>query len=508
MTQPAAHPKAVVVIGFILVVLVAALHVHAVIVGAGREPHVDETESLHAAWLMRNGERLYVTFFEHHSPFLFATLSALAPVGEGVPARPFFMRARWVAGFAGLLALGFFALAVKPAAPEAPGFLIALLFAAGVIWIRGFAEARAEPFSLALFGAGLVLVLRKRGIASGLGIALVVASALWNPKWPVACLAVGLIFLYRARRDVRAYVTAIAGSLVAILAIALVVPLDVWWFFNFDVNLVLSRAVQNTQWALDAYFAGGKPFLFVPDAFHPAIVIPAAAIVGASLAIRPELSRAWPLVLLAASLIELRFFLPWPAIWSHYYLMWSIASAAVLALVPVSIDLLLRRAGARDRVVVLVRTALVVVGAILATAHVLALRATPAESSTFWVSEQYLRARLRPGDSVWLDPTRHPVTVRDAHYYWFLPGQMIPAARELRKSERGRRYLPAPEELPTCVPDRNLRFTLDPRALGLEPAAGCMDALVRAQSVRKTVFADVWEVRLIKSAGSSGKVVQ
>lgn len=508
MTAPVGHPKGVAAIGLLLLVLVVGLHVHAVIVGADREPHVDETESLHAAWLMRNGERLYVTFFEHHSPFLFATLSTLAPEGETVPARPFFVRARWLAGFAGLLALVFFALALKTAAPEAPGFVMALLFATGVIWLRGFAEARAEPFSLALFGAGLVLVLRHRGIASGFGIALVVASAVWNPKWPVACVAVGLIFLYRSRKDLRAYAAAIAGSLVVFLAVRLIVPLDVWWFFNFDVNLVLSRTVQNTQWALDTYFAGGKPFLFVPDAFHPRIVVPAAAIVAASLAVRPDLSRAWPLVLLVASLIELRFFLPWPAIWSHYYLMWSIASAAVLALVPVSAELLLRRAGAPDRSAVLVRTTLVGIGAVLATAHGLALRATPADSSTFWVSERYLRARLRPGDSVWLEPTRHPVTVRDAHYYWFLPGQMIPAARELRKTERGRRYLPSPDDLPTCVPERNLRFTLDPRAFELHPAAECMDALVTAQSVRKTVFADVWEVRLIKSAESTGKVAQ
>lgn len=83
---------------------------------------------------------------------------------------------------------------------------------------------------------------------------------------------------------------------------------------------------------------------------------------------------------------------------------------------------------------------------------------------------------------------------------------MIPAALELRKTARGRRYLPAPDDLPTCAGEGNLRFTLDPRGLGLQRAAGCMDVLISSQSARKTVFADVWEVGLIKSRGSSGKV--
>ena len=81
-----------------------ALHLAAVGISANREPHVDETEYLHAAWLMAQGRQLYVDFFEHHSPFFFATLERLAPEGERVDAQPYFVRARWLCGSLGLIA--------------------------------------------------------------------------------------------------------------------------------------------------------------------------------------------------------------------------------------------------------------------------------------------------------------------------------------------------------------------------------------------------------------------
>lgn len=502
------RPKAVVVVSAILLGFVLLLHLYAVVVRAGREPHMDETEYLHAGWMMRNGERLYETFFEHHSPFLFVTLAALAPEGEAVPAQPYFVHARWLTGFAGFVALAGLAFALSRAAPEAPALGVALLFATGAQWLRGFAEVRAEAFALAFFWVGAALVLRARPVWSGLGLALVFTASLWNPKWPLASVAIGIVFLYRSRREVRAYAVAVGGIVAAFAALALIVPLDVWWFFNFDVNLALSRAVANTQEALDTYFAGGEAFLFVPEAFHPRIIVPAAAVVAASLVVKRSLSRAWPLLLLAGAFLELRFFLPWPAIWSHYYLMWSVASATVLAVVPVSLEVLVRRAGASEKLAIWTRMALVACGVLLAGAHVVAVRPVTGGSSTYWVSERAMREQLGPGDVVWIEPPRHPVTIRDAHYYWFSVGQMLPAAGRLRETARGRRYLPPTDGLPVCAPPPNLRFTLDPRRPELRGESECMDRLVAAGRVRKTVFADVWEVRLIKSEGTPGKVVQ
>lgn len=502
------RPKAVVIAAAVLLGAVLLLHVYSVVVRAEREPHMDETEYLHAGWMVRNGERLYETFFEHHSPFLFATLAALAPEGEAVPAQPYFVRARWLTGFAGLVALATFAFALSRGAPEAPALGVALLFATGAQWLRGFAEVRAEAFALAFFWAGAALVLRAGRVWSGIGLALVFSASLWNPKWPLASIAIGLVFLYRARGELRAYAAAFGGIALAFVALALIVPLDVWWFFNFDVNLALSRAVANTQEALDTYFAGGEPFLFVPDAFQPLIMVPAAAIVAAALAIKRDISRAWPLMLLAGAFLELRFFLPWPAIWSHYYLMWSVASAAVLSVVPVSAELLLRRFGVSETLATSTRIAVSGCAMLLVAAHVVAVRPVTGDAATYWVSERAIRERLRPGDVVWIEPPRHPVTIRDAHYYWFSVGQMLPAAARMRETDRGRRYLPPTDDLPVCSPPANLKFTLDPRRPKLRREGACMDRLIETGQVRKTVFADVWEVRLIKSAGSSGKVTQ
>ena len=501
----ASRPRVIVVISALLLAAVLLVQVWSVVTRVGREPHVDETENLHAGWLMRNGETLYETFFEHHSPFLFATLSAVAPVGEGVPARPYFVRARLLAGLAGLIAMAAFAFAIARAAPEAPALATALVFASGLLWLRSFAEVRGEAFALAFFWVGVALLLGRKGAGSGIGIVLVAVSLLWNPKWPVTSLAVGFLFIHHVRRDVRAWAAAILGIAVAFAVLASIVPLDVWWFFNFDVNLVLSRAVQSSQTALDRYFAGGQPFLFVPDAFHPTVMVPAALIVLAALIVKPERTRAWPLLLLAAAFADLRFVLPWPGIWSHYYLMWSLASAAVLAVVPVSVELLMRRAGMRETLARGTRIALVALGTVLVAAHVIAVGPVRGDSATYWVSERYLRERLQPGDVVWLEPGRHPVTVHDAHYYWYLAGQMVSAAEQLRRTERGRRYLPPTDDLPTCAPSPRLRFTLDPRRQDLVEAGRCFENLIEGGLARKTVFRDVWEMRLIKSGG---KVVE
>lgn len=440
---------------------------------------------------MRNGEVLYETFFEHHSPFLFATLAALAPEGEAVPARPFFIRARWLTGLAGLAALSALAAALWRYAPEAAGLTAGLLFATGAMWLRGFAEIRAEAFGLAFFCGGMLLVLRARPLLSGVGVALIFTALLWNPKWPLAAVAVGTMFLIRFRKEWRSYAGALLGVLAAFFTLSRIVPLDAWWFFNFDVNLALSRAVQSSPQALDAYFRGGEAFLFVPEAFHPAIVVPATMIICASLLVRPSLDRGWPVILLVGAWLDLRFFLPWPAIWSHYYLMWSVASAATLAVVPVSIEVLLGRikeGGVASRARYLAAGA----GFLLVIPHVVAVWPTRGGATTYWVSERTLREQLRPGDTVWLEPARHPVTVKDAHYYWFLIGQMREAAEELRKTPRGRRYLPPTQPLPVCAPPPTLRFVLDPRRQNLAPEDVCFEMLVAQDAVRRTAFADVW----------------
>ncbi|MEA2462647.1 MAG: hypothetical protein QOJ98_394, partial [Acidobacteriota bacterium] len=181
------------------ILLAAALlmQVYATVVRADREPHMDENEYMHAGWLMANGGRLYETFFEHHSPLFFKTLELLAPVGERVDVRPYYVHARWLCGAFGLLALLAFAALLWRIGPEASAIGVALLVATGPLWLRSFLEVRAETFAIAFFCIGSYMAMRWRGAASGFGIGLVAVSCLWQPKWPLACVAIGLIWLGR-----------------------------------------------------------------------------------------------------------------------------------------------------------------------------------------------------------------------------------------------------------------------------------------------------------------------
>ncbi|HEX8255313.1 MAG TPA: hypothetical protein VF846_19390 [Thermoanaerobaculia bacterium] len=504
MTSPPLRGRLVFALSLLVVLCSLAMHLLGVVTRAERGPHMDENEYLHAGWMMANGERLYETFFEHHSPFFFKTLELLAPEGERVDVRSYFRHARWLSGTFGFIALAALALILWRVGPEVAAIGIALLIATGSLWLYSFLEARAEPFALAFFCAGTYLALRWRGAIGGLGVGLVVITSLWQPKWPLACLAVGVIWLVRSDRRITGFIAGALTTALAFLAMSAIVPLDMWWFFNFETNRVLAAAV-DVPWVMRAYFQGGVPFLFVPDALHPWYVVPAAILLAASLRFERTVWRALPLILLVAAYIEMRFIYPWPAVWAHYYLMWSVAAAAVLGTVPSSVRILLERAPVRERLTHTITVAVQIGALFLVSIHVAAVFPVGGSAATYWVSQKYLREQLRPGDTIWLESTRHPVSAKDAHYYWFSIGQMTRAARELRKTARGRRYLPPPENFPLCDPQSKVRFTHDPRRIGMPEASPCMQRLVDTGQARRTVFFDVWEVRLLKSAPGSGQ---
>jgi len=475
-----------------LLAAVLAFHVWAVLARADREPHMDENEYMHAGWMMANGERLYVTFFEHHSPFFFQALQWIAPAGERADVRPYFVHARWLCGAFGLVALLALAGLLWRAAPEAAAIGAGLLLATGPLWLRGFGEVRAEPFALTFFWGGTWIAMRWRNWIGGIGIGLVAISCIWMPKWPVACAAVGLLWLFLCTQKLKGIAAAAATLALGFLALRAIVPLDVWWFFNFDVNQVLAAQVDGSQWALDAYFGGGIPFLHVPAAFHPWVVVPALIVVVAAWRVERSAWRLLRVLVFAASFVEIRILYPWPAIWSHYYLMWGIAAAGVLALVPSSIEILLRRHRFQRTATIAIHAAAFV----LLFAHLVALAPSARDGgSTYFVSARWFLQNLRPGERVWIEAPRHPITVKDAHYYWFSVGQMASGANELRKTERGRRYLPPPENFPVCDPDSSkLRFTMQPSD-SLPDAVRCIDQLVASGRAHQTVFSDVWEVR-------------
>ena len=483
-------------------VAMLAVQLYAVVALSAREPDMDENEYLHAGWLMANGERLYETFFEHHSPLFLETLSWLAPRGERVDVRPYFIAARTLCGVFGLIALASYAAALWRLRPEAAAIGTALTVASGPLWVRSFCDVRAETFAIAFFCAGMFIAMRWRGIAGGIGVGLVAVSGLWQPKWPLACVVVALIWLVRSDRRIAGTLAALVTAVCGVLTVRAIVPLDVWWFFNVEANVVLTRAVI-TPWVMNAYFKGGVPFLYVPRQFQLAIVVPAALLLAASLRFERTVWRALPLMLFGAAFLEVRFVYPWPVIWRHYYLMWSLAAAAILAATPSSIEILLRRTRVGEQLVRAIVTSVTVAALLVALAYVIPAVPVRTDASTFWVSQRYLRERLRPGDTVWIEALRHPISVRDAYYYWFSVHQMVSAAQELRKTPRGRRFLPEPVAFPVCSTPPNFRYTLDPRRVFLAGASECMQRLVDSGRARRTVFFDVYEVGLLKSAPES-----
>lgn len=69
------------------IVFVFAAHLVAVGLSLDREPDLDESEHLHAGWLMHQGKHIYRDFVEDHSPCLFIVLKWLVP-GQTTPEFP------------------------------------------------------------------------------------------------------------------------------------------------------------------------------------------------------------------------------------------------------------------------------------------------------------------------------------------------------------------------------------------------------------------------------------
>jgi hypothetical protein len=462
----------------VLLSILFGLQLWAVIRLATREPNIDEIETLHASWLMSKGEQLYVSFFEHHSPLLYATIQRVA--SDDVVA--FFQRARLLSGAFGIAALVAFAMLLWRVRPEAPVIAVGLVFASAMLWTLDFADARAEPFALAFFWVGVALVLLTRhAITGGIGVALVAIAAMWSPKWPLCSLVVVAFWIAGMQRHrLVAIATAIALTATALFVLSRIAPLDRTWFFMIDFNRAFARLTVASA-DVQSQFKG--PFDYAPSLMRPLFVLIAFIIVAAR-AKKFEEHRIvfFFLALAAASLIELRFTFPYPILWPHYYAMWGLAAAALLALVPAALS--------PDAI----RTAATIVALIIIAAYIVAAGSLDSPSpGPYWVSQRFLTRNLKPGETVWLYMQRHPVTVRDANYYWFNFGGTVPVARQLA----GSRFLPRTDHLPLCAIARGARLSLRyiaERRHYPEDEARCFDRLLAARRIRATAVPGVFEV--------------
>jgi hypothetical protein len=518
MTPPTIHSKfyrPAIACAFLFL---AAIHCGVIIGAIARVPHVDETEQLQGSIMLARGEAMYTDFFEHHPPFFFELLSTFAPARSGEAALDgYLIRARALAAAFGTVAFAMAAWILWKASGRTYAVLIfvALILSRAPLWERAFTEVRSEPPSLALWWAGAALVLlpaafdRLNAILRGLGLGLVAQACLWNPKWPVTSVVIGVIFLLAVRRDflvsranaIAALITAIAVAMVSLGVIAATTGLGnfVDHTFGFTAALVQwSRATQAASpRAADAW-------VHCPALFRLIYVVPAAAVVAAGVSWRRGSVRNPSLVVsilafTAAALIEIRFVYPYPALWLQYFVLWGILAAMIIALVPQVcasfVEDIAPRAAALTKYAVMMLTLLSLLAA---------TNGVPADwdrSDPNRVSSRYLRSRLGPNDTVWIDMTRYPLGVRRASYYWFGFRDVVPAALQYAQTSRGAKTLPPRREadLPPCRLERgldpHLRFLAARLHYERLPiVAGCFDRLLASGRIAPTPFSDVYAV--------------
>jgi len=424
--------------------LLIVLHVGSLAALIARPPFLDEVESLQAGVRMARGERIYRDFAEHHPPFLFAALARLAP-GDGADSiRHYVVRARIVFAIFGTFAMGAAASIVWHASKSmwAVILFIALLLNDPSLWLRAFADVHAEPVALALWWGGLALILlADSAIARGIGLGLVAHASMWNPKWPLASLVIGIAFLLweRKRRDAIIAALVVIGAGIGLMA--MFADLRVMWSNVFGLTRAMVQWSDRLQ-ATGLSVAGppSAQWAWCPEVFWPRFVIPATLAVMVALRHR----IVWLLgALVAATLIEIRFLYPYPTPWVQYYILYTMAASAIFALVPQAIAALVPRAKA---------TAIAIPAAIIAMIPAINIIPLRSAGDSYWQSFAYLHRNLEPADRVWIDLARHPIGAHDAHYYWFGFDSLVPVALQYAHQSE--------QDLPPCRLERGLEPNL------------------------------------------------
>jgi hypothetical protein len=499
---------------------VILLHVWSAAALIARAPFLDEVESLQAGVKMARGERPYKDFAEHHPPFVFALLATFAPTKPTDDIRTYVVRARILFAIFGGIALAAASSIVWMASKRmsAAILFLALLLVDPGLWLRAFADVHAEAPALALWWLGAALVVisladrRGTAILLGLGIGLIANACLWNPKWPVTSGAIGIVFLTRIAlywRRRRADAITAAGIAIAAVGVGLALLAALADFRDvaghvFGLSLALAKWSNRLQ-AMHVNVTGAGPtipWVYCPPMFRPRYILPATAVIVVAMfraprALHNRAVTAIFLALIGTALIEIRFFYPYPMPWVQYYILWSMAAAAILALVPQSIVALLSLVGSTaGRVSVLipiVATVVALVAAVMMTPR------SPEQTDPYWRSAAYLRSRLNPSDRVWIELARYPIGARDDNYYWFGFDTFVPVALQYARTPEGSRVLPpiGEEDLPPCRLERglepNLRFiAAAAQYRRLPAAAACFERLRMRGVVLSTPVPNVY----------------
>ncbi len=501
MTQERFRPIAVAAVGLLIAIFT---------IGFVRDlhsgPHVDEVEHLHAALRMARGERIFVDFHEHHSPLYYATLMPLTPDGNGTAVmRGYVTRARVVAGLCVAIVIVVAAVLVWRASASVAAVITfaALILAGGSVWRDGLGDVRPESPSLATWWCGAALVLlAKRGMSRGAGAGLIVIASLMNPKWPLATLVIGAFFvvdLWRRRERLATIATACVVAAVGITVIGLLSDLRLAAFHVLE----LTRAMVDTSFGSEAARARYRPFFGCPPLVRPWAVAAAVILITAAWA-RVRTTFAAPrlvaffVVVAAASLSEIVFVFPFPAVSQRYYAFWVVPAAALLALAPQSLAELLPKQPFVRRVTAAIPAVFAVL-ALLASLERVVPFSLPTDP--YWIGAAWIEARMQPGDTVWLEARQHPIGARDASYYWFGFRDVMPVALRAATTEATRRFVPPirEQDLPLCRLERgldpNLRFVAGPDFYWAMPTvAACFERLRARGIVQRTPVPHVWVV--------------
>lgn len=438
--------------GVLAIVVIVVLHV-VTVVRLARSPSLDldESEHLQAGLKIARGERLYVDFFEHHAPFLSKVLSRLATDDVGAYVR----RARLLMAVCGAIALGIAAFLVWRATRRlyAPAILIGGLLAGTMAHGRASIFVSPEPPALALFFLGALLIYgASRRIAAGaIGVGLITLSFFLNLKWPVCSLVLALAFVAGAAPARRVVAAAVAAACALALLLLAVDPRT-----YYDFVIVFNR--EAFRWSVfhrTYTFPVARGFYYCAAVLRPWFVLPAAALVAFVAArIRgafADVRLVWgTLLLLIASLIEIRFVYAYPLVWPQYFIMWALAASATLAFVPQAVVALVP-----EGVKPVARSVAVVFTLLAMVQGLVAVPLGGADPVSLAVDE--VAAALRPGDTVFMGGF-HPLGVHDSSYYWFGFDDVVPTAIELAATPRGRTFLPPlrEEDLPPCRLERGL----------------------------------------------------
>jgi len=458
----------------------------------------DEAELLHAGWLMRAGLRLYRDFCEDHSPFLFTILQRLVP--DPFDLATYVARARFFSAACGVLATGAAATLAYRLSRSllAPLITLTLLFASPWVWYRGLSDVRNDPPTLLLFWLGALFLLggwkseRVRFAFAGTGIGLIAVAALWNPKWPLDSIVLGIIYLATLRhaRGVRNVALAIVPPLIAIAGaigwIVSAVPWRDYVFFSFKYNQLFGAWFTQRAMLTKDWFGGGRPYMYCDPAFRG---VAAVVCVLAAIALRKRAPFAL-LALAAAATIEIRFVYPYPNIWPQYYLMWSFVAACLYGTTAAQL-LALAREQVRDAATIAI-AAVCAIAVHLMMPIDLAISGSPIRA--------YFQKKLRPGETVWMLPNNHPIGVRDGGYYWFAMKDLAPFSLAYAAAHPGATPLPpiTERDLPVCRAERglqpDLRFVSGSGFLDeLPEAQRCLDRLIASGRATRTI-GDVWDL--------------